>query len=87
MKAYEAAVVAAGTAYLVVLGWAMQSLSYDIWGALVVIPVLALISAPLISRAFSGDLAPLRPWVWAGLAVKFAGAIAGYNIDFAASPA
>jgi hypothetical protein len=66
VKAYEAAVVAAGAAYLVVLGWAMQSLSYDIWGALVVTPVLALISIPLINRAFADDLAPLRPWVWAG---------------------
>ena len=82
MKAFDAAVVAAGAAYLVALGWAMQSLSYDIWGALVVVPVLALISAPLINRAFTDDLAPLRPWVWAGLAVKFAGAVAGYNIRF-----
>jgi hypothetical protein len=84
VKAYEAAVVAAGAAYLVVLGWAMQSLSYDIWGALVVTPVLALISIPLINRAFADDLAVLRPWVWAGLAVKFAGAVAGYNIRFEA---
>jgi hypothetical protein len=82
VKAYEAGVVAVGAAYLVVLGWAMQSLSYDIWGALVVTPVLALISIPLITRAFADDLAALRPWVWAGLAVKFAGAVAGYNIRF-----
>ncbi len=60
MRPFEAAVVVAGAVYLVVLGWAMQSLSYDIWGALVVIPVLALISAPLIMRAFSGDLAGPR---------------------------
>jgi hypothetical protein len=82
VKAYEAAAVAAGAAYLVVLGWAMQSLSYDIWGALVVTPVLALISIPLINRAFTDDLATLRPWVWTGLAVKFAGAVAGYNVRF-----
>ena len=84
MRTYEAAVVAAGAAYLVVLGWAMQSLSYEIWGALVVVPVLALISIPLINRAFTDDLTPLRPWVWAGLGVKFAGAVAGYNIRFEA---
>ncbi len=76
------AVVAAGVAYLLVLGWAMQALSYDIWGALVVAPVLALISIPLINRAFTDDLAPLRPWVWAGLVVKFAGAVVGYNVRF-----
>jgi hypothetical protein len=82
VKAFEATVVAAGAIYLVVLGWAMQSLSYDIWGALVVTPVLALISIPLINRAFADDLAPLRPWVWAGLALKFVGAIAGYFVRF-----
>jgi hypothetical protein len=84
VKALDAVVVAAGVAYLVVLGWAMQSLSYDIWGALVVTPVLALISIPLINRAFADDLAALRPWVWAGMVVKFAGAVAGYNIRFEA---
>jgi hypothetical protein len=84
VKAYEAAAVAAGAAYLVVLGWAMQSLSWDIWGALVVTPVLALVSIPLINRAFTGELESLRPWVWAGLAAKFAGAVAGYNIRFEA---
>ena len=82
MRPFEAAVVAAGAVYLLVLGWAMQSLSYDIWGALVVVPILALISAPLILRAFTGDLALLRPWVWAGMFVKFAGAVVGYSVRF-----
>ena len=82
MRPFEAAVVAAGAAYLLVLGWAMQSLSYDIWGALVVVPILALISAPLIMRAFTGELARLRPWLWAGMFVKFAGAVVGYSVRF-----
>ncbi len=82
MRPFEAAVVAAGVVYLAVLGWAMQSLSYDIWGALVVVPVLSLISAPLIMRAFSGELAVLRPWAWAGMFVKFAGAVVGYSVRF-----
>ena len=82
MKPFEAAVVAAGAAYLVVLGWAMQNLSYDVWGALVIVPVLAAISAPLINRTFTGDVEHLRPWIWVGLVVKFAGAIAGYYVRF-----
>ncbi len=82
MRPYEAGAIAVGAAYLIALGWAMQNLSYDIWGAMVVVPILSLISAPLITRAFAGDLAPLRPWVWVGLAAKFAGAIAGYNVRF-----
>ena len=82
MKPFEAGVVAAGAAYLVVLGWAMQNLSYDVWGALVIVPVLAAISAPLINRTFTGDVEHLRPWIWVGLVVKFAGAIAGYYVRF-----
>jgi hypothetical protein len=82
VKPVEAGAVTAGVAYLIVLGWAMQHLSYDVWGALVVAPVLVAVSWPLINRAFSGELAPLRPWIWVGLFVKFAGAIAGYYVRF-----
>jgi hypothetical protein len=82
VKPFEAGIVAAGAAYLVALGWAMQNLSYDVWGALVIVPVLAAISAPLINRTFTGDVEHLRPWIWAGLVVKFAGAIAGYYVRF-----
>jgi uncharacterized membrane protein len=82
VRRLEAAALVAGAAYLVVLGWAMQNLSYDIWGALVVVPVLAALSLPLINRAFAGDLAPIRPWVWAGLAAKFAGSVVGYYLRF-----
>ena len=82
MKPFEAGVVAAGAAYLVALGWAMQHLSYDVWGALVIVPVLTAISAPLINRTFTGDVEHLRPWIWGGLVVKFAGAIAGYYVRF-----
>ena len=82
MRPVEAAAVGAGTAYLVVLGWAMQNLSYDIWGAFVIVPVLIALSWPLIDRAFAGELVFLRPWVWMGLIVKFAGSIAGYYVRF-----
>jgi len=82
MRPWEAATVAAGAAYLLALGWAMQNLSYDIWGALVVVPILALVSAPLINRAFTGTLESLRIWAWVGLAAKFAGGLAGYNVRF-----
>jgi hypothetical protein len=82
VKPLQAGATAAGAAYLVALGWAMQNLSYDIWGALVVVPVLAVISAPLINRAMSRELAFLRPWVWLGLFVKLAGGVIGYNVRF-----
>jgi hypothetical protein len=82
VKPFEAGVVAGGAAYLIAVGWAMQHLSYDVWGALVIVPALAVLSWPLIDRAFRGELAFLRPWAWAGLGVKFAGAIAGYYVRF-----
>lgn len=82
MKSLEAAAIAAGAAYLLALGWAMQNLSYDIWGAFVVVPVLVVLSAPLINSAFDGGLTFLRPWAWVGMFVKFAGAVAGYYVRF-----
>ena len=82
MNRWERLAIAAAAAYLIVLGWAMQSISYDLWGALVVVPVLVVISVPLVRRAFSGELAFLRPWAWGGMFVKFAGAVVGYQVRF-----
>lgn len=76
----ERSALAAALGYLVALGWAMQRLEYDLWGAMVTGPILALLSVSLINRLFAGRLRPLRPIAWAGLGLKFAGAIAGYFI-------
>ena len=46
--------------YLVALAWAMESLSYDVWGAMVVGPVLVAISIPILARAGRAD--PTRSW-------------------------
>ncbi|MFT6290185.1 MAG: hypothetical protein ACJAR2_000772 [Ilumatobacter sp.] len=72
--------VVVALSYLVALGWAMQRLEYDLWGALVIGPVLAAVSVPLINQAFRGSLAPLRPLAWMGLACKLGGAVSGYFI-------
>lgn len=69
-------------AYVLVLGWGMQRWSYDTWGALMIAPVLAAVSVPLIRRLFSGELAPLRPVAYAGLAAKVAGSTARYWVAF-----
>ena len=42
-------IVAAGMAYVVGLGWAMANLSYDLWGALVAVPLIALVMVPLVA--------------------------------------
>lgn len=82
MKWWEGLAFVSGVVYLIVLGWAMQTISFDVWGALVLVPVLVMISAPLIRKAFQGDLEPLRRWAFVGLFVKFAGAAAGYWVRF-----
>ena len=74
--------VVAGLAALAVVGVAMSSLSYDVWGAMIIAPLLAFASAPLIQRAFGGRYAALVPYVWAGLAAKLVGTVLGYVVRF-----
>ena len=84
MRRIEGWAIAGAFAYLVVLGVAMQRLSYDTWGALVIVPIIVLVSWPLIGVAFRDDLAWLRPYAWVGLFAKLAGAVLAYQVRFAA---
>jgi hypothetical protein len=56
-------------AYTGLVGWAATSASYDVWGALVVIPILVLGSVPLLNRAARTDrderFAKLLYWAFA----------------------
>ncbi len=72
----------AGLVALIAVAWAMAALSFDIWGAFVIAPVLAFASAPLIERAFRPQFAELIPMVWAGLAAKAVGTVLGYAVRF-----
>ena len=45
-------------AYLCTLAWAMDNVSYDIWGAMVVGPILVAISIPILERAGRADPDP-----------------------------
>jgi hypothetical protein len=83
VRRLESWAIAGGLAYLVVLGVAMQRLSYDVWGALVIVPIIVLVSWPLINTAFRHDLAWLRPYAWVGLFAKLAGAVLAYQVRFA----
>ena len=64
----EQAVIALAVAYLVALAWAMTNLSYDIWGAFVVAPVLLIVGVPLLRRMFRGSQANLFGVMVAGIA-------------------
>jgi hypothetical protein len=75
-------IVAAAVVYVLAAGWAMTSATYDIWGALVVAPVLGLASVPLVHRLLRG-LDPRLPAIaFGGLAVHAVGSVARYWVAF-----
>ena len=78
----EPAVTGAAAAYVLVVGWAMASLSYDVWGALVVGPVIVLVTVPIVRRVFSGELAHLFPLAALGIPAKIAGSCLRYWVAF-----
>lgn len=77
-------VVAVALAVTVVIGVAvaMNSLSYDVWGAFVLGPVLMAVSYPLLCRLFVGDRADLLPLAVLGLLAKFVGAGFRYWVSY-----
>lgn len=83
-RAAEQTVVALAVAYLVGLAWAMANLSYDMWGAFVVVPVLLIIGVPLLRRMFRGSQAQLFSVMVVGLVAKLAGGAARYWVSFEA---
>ena len=80
----EIIVVGAGLAYLGFLGWAIGNLSYDIWGALVVVPIYGVMGVILIRGMFRGALHPVATALTWGLALKLGGAAARYWVGFEA---
>lgn len=71
-------VVSLGFAYVVGTGTLMARVSYDIWGAFVVAPLIAWIGIRLGQKVFAGEYAELRTAAAAGLVAKAAGTIARY---------
>ena len=80
----EIAVIGAGVAYLLALGWAIGNTSYDVWGALVVAPVYALIGLAVVRRMFRRAARPLVVILSWGLLVKLGGTFARYWVGFEA---
>ncbi|MBU6316695.1 MAG: hypothetical protein KGR47_09330 [Acidobacteria bacterium] len=79
---FERLFVLIAIVYVVVTGWAMSNLSYDVWGGFVLAPVLVLLTLPLLRKAFGGDLAPLLPIAILGLILKLVGSIFRYWVAF-----
>ena len=74
--------VVVGLAYVAFTGWAMTYLSYDVWGALVIAPIIAIVTVPMVRHAFRGDLQPLVGVAIAGLVAKLVGTLARYWVAF-----
>lgn len=69
--------------YVFGLAWSMQHLSYDVWGAIALIPVLIAVSVPLATRAArrEGD-ARMRRLIIAALVLKLLGSLVRYAVAF-----
>lgn len=72
----------AAVAYLLATTWAMQYTSYDVWGALIVAPVIGLLLTMVVRRTFTGSLLELRRAAYVGIAAKLVGTLARYWVAF-----
>ena len=74
--------VVAGGGYLVLLGLAMTRASYDVWGALVVGPLIVVVTIPIVVRLFRDADRWTLGIVIAGLFAKLAAAMLFYWVAF-----
>ncbi len=77
-------VLVAGVGYVMVTGWAMATLSYDIWGAAIVAPIMVMVSVPMLRRTFRGEFSHLANLAVVGLILKLAGTLLRYYVVFGA---
>lgn len=80
----EVAIVSSGLVYLGLLSWAMGSLSFDIWGALIVAPIYGILGFAIIQRMFRGSHRPVAAALTWGLLIKLGGAASRYWVGFEA---
>lgn len=83
-RLFETAAIAVGIAYLALFGWAITNTTFDVWGVLVVTPVLSFLVVLLIRRMFDDHLVGLRNVLYAGLIAKLLGTALRYWVGFEA---
>jgi len=74
--------VGAAVVYLAAIGVAMGNLPFDVWGALVTIPLLGAAGVAVARRMFHDQLRPLLLPVIVGLVAKAGGSMARYWVAF-----
>jgi hypothetical protein len=73
----------AASAYLVVLAYAMVTWSYDVWPALVITPVLVVLTVPMLRRAARLEPDPgIYRLMVLGFAAKIVGTLLRYVVTF-----
>lgn len=81
VRAAPPAVVLVALGYVTAFVWAMNTRSFDVWGGLLVFPVLAALTMPLIRRLARDDVR-LRRLLIGAFVVKLAGSVVRYYLAF-----
>ena len=81
---WERPLVASAAAYVLVVGWAMIALPYDIWGSFVVAPIVVILTVPALKLVFRGDDAIILPIAVGGLIAKLGATLFRYWVAFEA---
>ncbi|CAB4862713.1 unannotated protein [freshwater metagenome] len=68
--------------YLLFLGWAMGNLSYDTWGAFIVLPMMVGVTRLVLRRIFTKRMRYMYPMALAGLGAKVVGSLVRYWVTF-----
>ena len=68
--------------YVVALAWAMQNVSYDYWGGMLLFPLLTAITIPLVWRICRDDPDPMPALMAVAVVAKLAAAIPRYFVIF-----
>ena len=70
--------VIVGLGYLFITAWAMSNVSYDVWGALIAIPLIAAMALTLVRYVFRGEPRTILSIAMLGLVAKLGGTLARY---------
>ena len=81
-RAARFASLAVPTLYVLATGWAMTALSYDIWGAFIVAPVLVIGTVPFVRRIFRDQDPATMTIALIGFVVHVGGSVVRYWVAF-----
>ena len=81
-RTLDVVAVAAAIGYMLATGWAMMHLYYDVWGAMIAVPLVIAVGVWVLNRIFVGEFRFLYPIAVVGLLAKMAGTLARYWVVF-----